>query len=160
MGRYLRRMAAAADEVASRRPYRMVFMLSIKLSYFQGRRWVQDQISTEFQNVSSSAFLRKPNPPSPPLEGGSHGGGGGGVFWNGAIHWITVNSSLLYFNVEEEVVKELPLPIDVDRSERISWYFGSLRDHLHLIETFRQKPGFSNIGFPMDPQFDIYELIS
>ncbi|OMO52202.1 hypothetical protein COLO4_37365 [Corchorus olitorius] len=77
-----------------------------------------------------------------------------GLFCNGFIHWINTmdkDSHSLYFNVEEEEVRELPMPpIPVGWEERRCRYFGESRGHLHLIESYG----------PRTTLLDIYEIES
>ncbi|XVF49414.1 hypothetical protein PTKIN_Ptkin04bG0010000 [Pterospermum kingtungense] len=77
----------------------------------------------------------------------------GGVFCNSAIHWLSPwGKTSLYFNVEEEMVRELPMPPVPDDWEdmRRCRYFGESRGHLHLIEIYR----------PPTTRFKVYEVES
>ncbi|XVF11232.1 hypothetical protein REPUB_Repub08aG0008600 [Reevesia pubescens] len=76
-----------------------------------------------------------------------------GVFCNGAIHWLTGwGTTSPYFNVEEEKLRELPMPPFPDDWEdlRMYVYFGESRGHLHLIEIYG----------PRTTQFNVYEIES
>ncbi|KAF7811483.1 cell division cycle protein 48-like protein [Senna tora] len=79
------------------------------------------------------------------------------VFWNGALHWLSIwGSPLLYFNVDEEEVKDMPMPSMVHHDDddwdqthqRQIEYFGESRDHLHLIEIYGRKT----------LEFNVYEM--
>ncbi|GKB73182.1 F-box protein-like protein [Tanacetum coccineum] len=52
-----------------------------------------------------------------------------GVYWNGAIHWAR-GSDPLYFNLEVEQLRKLPLPVTTMYS---LFYFGESRGHLHMV---------------------------
>ncbi|KAA3458166.1 F-box protein [Gossypium australe] len=80
-------------------------------------------------------------------------GFGGGVFCNGAIHWLGAwNNTSFYFNVQEEELRDLPMPPIPDDWEdlRRVLYFGESRNHLHLIEIYR----------PPTSRFSVYEVES
>ncbi|XP_065871766.1 F-box protein At5g07610 [Euphorbia lathyris] len=74
----------------------------------------------------------------------------GGVFWNGGIHWYTDSGPCLYFDVDEEEIKEMamPSPIPDDWYRRRVRYFGESRGHLQLIEIYH----------PPSTQFDVWEM--
>ncbi|XP_028123955.1 F-box protein At5g07610-like [Camellia sinensis] len=72
-----------------------------------------------------------------------------GVYWNGAIHWLSIRGDPLCFVVDKKCLQIMsmpPLPSGYDR--RWFNYFGESGDHLHLIERYR----------PPNTQFNIYEL--
>ncbi|XVF11277.1 hypothetical protein REPUB_Repub08aG0013000 [Reevesia pubescens] len=76
-----------------------------------------------------------------------------GVFCNGAIHWLTGwGTTSPYFNVEEEKLRQLPMPPFPDDWEdlRRYRYFGESRGHLHLIEIYG----------PRTIEFNVYEIES
>ncbi|KAJ8752832.1 hypothetical protein K2173_008567 [Erythroxylum novogranatense] len=74
-----------------------------------------------------------------------------GVFCNNAVHWISAWGHSLYFNIGEEKVKEMPMPpLPEGWEERRYVYFGSNRNHLHLVEIYS----------PPTTQFDVYEMKS
>jgi len=59
-----------------------------------------------------------------------------GVFWNGALHWISLRNSSFYFDIDQDIIKVMPMPptnpgIDKIRVE----YFGVCQGHLNLIQT-------------------------
>ncbi|TYH61452.1 hypothetical protein ES332_D07G053300v1 [Gossypium tomentosum] len=59
---------------------------------------------------------------------------GGGVFCNGAIHWLGAwNNTSFYFNVQDEELRDLPMPPIPDDWEdlRQCRYFGESQNHLH-----------------------------
>ncbi|MBA0878328.1 hypothetical protein Goshw_008195 [Gossypium schwendimanii] len=70
-----------------------------------------------------------------------------GVFWNGAIHWVSDWGDSLCFDVEEEQMRDIPMPSG-DGDVRLYRYFGESGDHLHLVEVY----GSDNL------QFDVYEM--
>ncbi|THF94268.1 hypothetical protein TEA_011494 [Camellia sinensis var. sinensis] len=58
-----------------------------------------------------------------------------GVYWNGAIHWLSIRGDPLCFVVDKKCLQIMsmpPLPSGYDR--RWFNYFGESGDHLHLIE--------------------------
>ncbi|OVA19258.1 F-box domain [Macleaya cordata] len=71
-----------------------------------------------------------------------------GVFWNGSLHWISLNESsesislseysLYYFDVGRELLKRMPVPLmpEYECETRKIAYFGECRGHLHLIEIY------------------------
>ncbi|KAF7811477.1 F-box protein [Senna tora] len=77
-----------------------------------------------------------------------------GVFWNGSVHWISDREKSLYFKVDEEEVRDMPMPSrdhvhhNVRNLRRRIDYFGEFRDHLHLIE----------IHGPRKLEFNVYEM--
>ncbi|KAK9291571.1 hypothetical protein L1049_019519 [Liquidambar formosana] len=72
-----------------------------------------------------------------------------GVFWNGAIHWVGDQGTSLCFDVDQERLRELPMPPLPDGLfEREVRYFGESQDHLHLVETYG----------PRTAQFNVYEM--
>ncbi|MBA0604338.1 hypothetical protein Godav_017005, partial [Gossypium davidsonii] len=80
-------------------------------------------------------------------------GYGGGLFCNGTIHWLgAYNNTSFYFNVEDEELRDLPMPPIPDDWEdlRRVLYFGESRNHLHLIEIYR----------PPTSRFSVYEVES
>ncbi|XWS60128.1 hypothetical protein CRYUN_Cryun07bG0007800 [Craigia yunnanensis] len=70
-----------------------------------------------------------------------------GVFWNGAIHWLSAWGDSLCFDVEEEQIRDMPMP-SVTGDGPLYRYFGESGGHLHLIEVY----GSDNL------QFDVYEM--
>ncbi|KAF7811479.1 F-box protein [Senna tora] len=75
-----------------------------------------------------------------------------GVFWNGAVHWLNKWENSVYFKVDEEQVRDLPMPSmehhDDGWNHRRIEYFGESNDHLHLIEIY----------WPWTTKFDVYEM--
>ncbi|KAA8533899.1 hypothetical protein F0562_031416 [Nyssa sinensis] len=72
-----------------------------------------------------------------------------GVYWNGAIHWISSWEDSLYFNVDEERLETMLMPLVPDGwDERRFGYFGESRDHLHLVEIYG----------PSTSRFNVYEM--
>ncbi|KDO52564.1 hypothetical protein CISIN_1g0405681mg, partial [Citrus sinensis] len=64
-----------------------------------------------------------------------------GVFWNGAINWESSSETSLYFDVDQEKVKEMPMPPIPDGWDRgIYQYFGESGGHLHLIDFYGTSP--------------------
>ncbi|XWS47701.1 hypothetical protein CRYUN_Cryun13aG0006700 [Craigia yunnanensis] len=70
-----------------------------------------------------------------------------GVFWNGAINWLSDWGGTLCFDVEEERIRDMPMP-SVNGDVRLYRYFGESGGHLHLIEIY----GSDNL------LFDVYEM--
>ncbi|MBA0821170.1 hypothetical protein Goarm_018042 [Gossypium armourianum] len=78
---------------------------------------------------------------------------GGGVFCNGAIHWLGAwNNTSFYFNVQDEELRDLPMPPIPDDWEdlRRYQYFSESQNHLHLIEIYQ----------PPTTRFCVYEIES
>ncbi|RVW80973.1 F-box protein [Vitis vinifera] len=72
-----------------------------------------------------------------------------GVYWNGAIHWISPREASLYFDLNEELVREMPMPpVPDDSNERGIRYFGESCGHLHLVEIYESST----------TQFNVYEM--
>ncbi|CAK9135123.1 unnamed protein product [Ilex paraguariensis] len=72
-----------------------------------------------------------------------------GVFWKGAINWASDWVNSLYFNVDEERLGTLPMPlVPVGVEDRMIGYFGESGDHLHLIEIYGRHI----------TQFNVYEM--
>lgn len=73
-----------------------------------------------------------------------------GVFWKGSIHWVNGdNRKSLYFDIDNEVVREMYLPRVPDGNKRSELsYFGESLGHLHLIEIYDRKCA----------KFDVYEM--
>ncbi|KAJ0098331.1 hypothetical protein Patl1_20703 [Pistacia atlantica] len=77
----------------------------------------------------------------------------GGVYWNGAIHWINFWQKSLYLDVEEEEVREMPMPPIPDGYEdRIFCYFGESGGHLHLVEIYNNLSVLFNV-FEMEKDY-------
>ncbi|KAI3965569.1 hypothetical protein MKX01_010526 [Papaver californicum] len=60
-----------------------------------------------------------------------------GVFWNGSLHWIDANASLVYFDIDREVIGEVSRPYqDIPRyfSDHTINSFGEFGGHLFCIE--------------------------
>ncbi|PON92420.1 F-box domain containing protein [Trema orientale] len=74
-----------------------------------------------------------------------------GVFWNGSVHWISIWGESVYFSVEEDRLRPMPMPPIPDDwdAESEYTYFGESGGHLHLID---------HIYNPHTPYFDVYEL--
>ncbi|WCJ36434.1 F-box family protein [Euphorbia peplus] len=74
----------------------------------------------------------------------------GGVFWNGGIHWYTDSGPCLYFDVDEEEMKEMPMPSPLPDEwiRRRVMYFRVSRGHLQLIEIYH----------PPSTRFDVWEM--
>ncbi|GMJ00167.1 hypothetical protein like AT5G07610 [Hibiscus trionum] len=71
-----------------------------------------------------------------------------GVFWNGAIHWLSDWGDSLCFEVEEEKMRDIPMPSVVNEDLKPYRYFGESGGHLHLVETC----GTENL------LFDVFEM--
>ncbi|CAL5364114.1 unnamed protein product [Camellia sinensis] len=73
----------------------------------------------------------------------------GGVYWNSALHWLSIREDSLCFDVDKECLQIMPMPpLPSGYDWRWFNYFGESGDHLHLIEKYR----------PPSMQFNIYEL--
>ncbi|CAK9146124.1 unnamed protein product [Ilex paraguariensis] len=60
-----------------------------------------------------------------------------GVFWNGSLHWVGRGDLSLRFDVERELLHEMPMPsIHEGWVERRLGYFGESGGHLYLIEIY------------------------
>ncbi|KAK8657874.1 hypothetical protein V6N13_036093 [Hibiscus sabdariffa] len=70
------------------------------------------------------------------------------VFWNGAIHWLSDWGDSLCFHVEEEKMRDIPMPSILDEDVRRCRYFGESRGHLHLVEIYG----------PDNLLFDVFEM--
>ncbi|KAI3942240.1 hypothetical protein MKW92_006407 [Papaver armeniacum] len=80
-----------------------------------------------------------------------------GVFWNGSLHWISVgefgkrnseSNAFVYFDTEQELVKEIPvppLPDNEDWPERKIGYFGEYKGHLHLVPIYNKYSTYIQI---------------
>ncbi|KAF8369587.1 hypothetical protein HHK36_032391 [Tetracentron sinense] len=74
------------------------------------------------------------------------------VYWNGAIHWIGMLETSLYFDIEQENLGTMPMPPKYEgQDEGGIVYFGESRGHMHLIEIY---------GPPATTQFDVLEMES
>lgn len=57
-----------------------------------------------------------------------------GVFWNGNLHWISVSSGTLCFDLDNECLRPvIPLPAAPSVEWCDIYYFGESGDHLYLI---------------------------
>ncbi|CAL5366786.1 unnamed protein product [Camellia sinensis] len=72
-----------------------------------------------------------------------------GVYWNGAINWFNSLGDSLYFNMEGERVRTIPMPLipHGDWKRRPFRYYGESNDHLHFVEIYGPRT-----------QFDVYEI--
>ncbi|KAK9292584.1 hypothetical protein L1049_020558 [Liquidambar formosana] len=72
-----------------------------------------------------------------------------GVFWNGALHWICCyHGPSLCFDVDQERLREIPMPPIPEFFQSEIRYFGESRDHLHIVA----------IRGPRLKKFDVYEM--
>ncbi|KAI3876699.1 hypothetical protein MKX03_034208 [Papaver bracteatum] len=63
--------------------------------------------------------------------------GRSGVYWNGCLHWISLRGSSLYYDINQELLKTLPMPpIPNGRHRRRIEYFGEYKGHMHLIDMY------------------------
>ncbi|XP_026458283.1 F-box protein At5g07610-like [Papaver somniferum] len=75
--------------------------------------------------------------------------GRSGVYWNGCLHWISLRESSLYYDINQEMFKTLPMPpIPNGRDRRRIEYFGEYKGHMHLIEMYG----------PFSTSFDILHM--
>lgn len=57
-----------------------------------------------------------------------------GVYCNGAVHWASQGEDSVYFDVESQCLRTLPMPPDSEDWEFGSVaYFGESRGHLHMV---------------------------
>ncbi|KAL9231145.1 hypothetical protein vseg_006403 [Gypsophila vaccaria] len=71
-----------------------------------------------------------------------------GVFCNGAVHWMRRTAKGLYFDVNAELLREMPKPPLKEAHSLVSCeYFGESQGHLHYA-----------ISSPELPYFDIFEM--
>ncbi|KAL7229415.1 hypothetical protein ACSBR2_008009 [Camellia fascicularis] len=72
-----------------------------------------------------------------------------GVYWNGAINWFNTLGDSLYFNMEDERVRTVPMPPipHGDWKRRPFRYYGESNDRLHFVEIYGPRI-----------QFDVYEI--
>ncbi|KAL7253715.1 hypothetical protein ACSBR1_008127 [Camellia fascicularis] len=70
----------------------------------------------------------------------------GGVYWNGAIHWLSIWGDSLCFDFDKECLQIMPMPpLPSGYDRRWFNYFGESGDHLHLIErTIAEHLNFYN----------------
>ncbi|OVA19254.1 F-box domain [Macleaya cordata] len=60
-----------------------------------------------------------------------------GVFWNGSLHWISLRDSSLYFDIDQELLKTMPMPpIPHGFGRTRIEYFGECKGHLFLIAIY------------------------
>ncbi|KAI3925518.1 hypothetical protein MKW92_025786, partial [Papaver armeniacum] len=86
-----------------------------------------------------------------------------GVFWNGCLHWISKFSTMedeapVYFDIEQDLVKPLPLPAVPNDDVWIFKYFGECRNHLYLVGVPGSCPKNYNI-FEMEKDYSGWNLI-
>ncbi|PON92422.1 LOW QUALITY PROTEIN: hypothetical protein TorRG33x02_117460 [Trema orientale] len=73
------------------------------------------------------------------------------VFWNGAVYWISRSETSLRFDIEEELLRETPMPLIPGGWEPSTVrYFGESHGHLNMI----------NFYLPRRIEFDVYEIES
>lgn len=71
-----------------------------------------------------------------------------GVFCNGAIHWMRRTTKGLYFNVEDEVLREMPKPPLKEGYSLVSCeYFGECQGHLYYV-----------VASPALPFLELFEM--
>ncbi|RVW23316.1 F-box protein [Vitis vinifera] len=73
-----------------------------------------------------------------------------GVFWNGAVHWISLSGASLYFGIDEGRIDTMPPPPPGPGGwgKRRIRHFGESGGHLHIIEIYG----------PRTTQFVVYEM--
>lgn len=70
-----------------------------------------------------------------------------GVFWNGAVHWVNYFRPSLYFNVDDEKLRKMPMPATpIPDVGRRLLYLDESRAHLHLVEIYGMT------------KFNVYEM--
>ncbi|OVA19253.1 F-box domain [Macleaya cordata] len=68
---------------------------------------------------------------------------GSGVFWNGSLHWIGSTGDSVYFDIDRELIRTMPMPpfpVEWDRRRRVK-YFWVYKGHMHLIEMYPHMKG-------------------
>ncbi|XP_026404774.1 uncharacterized protein LOC113299892 [Papaver somniferum] len=88
---------------------------------------------------------------------------GPGVFWNGCLHWISQFSIMedeasLYFDIEQDLVKPLPLPAVCNDNMWYIKYLGECRNHLYLVGALGSCPDNYSI-FEMEKDYSGWNLI-
>ncbi|EXC20947.1 F-box protein [Morus notabilis] len=79
----------------------------------------------------------------------------GGVYWNGTIHWISLQGIFYYFKLDEEQIREIRMsPVNRPCFFKRYRYFGESNGHLHLIDHVEDLESPS----PSPPCFDVYEM--
>lgn len=83
-----------------------------------------------------------------------------GVFWNGCSHWISTGDkeTSMYFDIERDLVKPLPLPLVPDDDVWDVMYFGECRNHLYLVGFFGSCPKNYHI-LEMETDYSGWNLI-
>ncbi|XP_026443451.1 F-box protein At5g07610-like [Papaver somniferum] len=83
-----------------------------------------------------------------------------GVFWNGCLHWISTgeNEASVYFDIEQDLVKPLPLPDVPNDDVWVFTYIGDCRNHLYLVGFLESCPRDYNI-FEMETDYSGWNLI-
>lgn len=72
-----------------------------------------------------------------------------GVYWNGSIHWFGWKDASPYFDMNKELVGEIPMPpLHPGMRERMITWFGESGGHLHLVDFFLNTRR----------QFNVYEM--
>ena len=75
-----------------------------------------------------------------------------GVFWDGAVHWISPWGPSLRFDVDEERMREMPMPPvphALEGIDRMFGYFGESRGRLHFVD---------NVLEPGKSRLNVYEM--
>ncbi|KAI3964398.1 hypothetical protein MKX01_028733 [Papaver californicum] len=57
---------------------------------------------------------------------------GCGVYWNGLLNWHNVHDSLVYFDIDRELIGAMPMPGKT--TIKNSLYFGACKGHLYYVE--------------------------
>ncbi|XP_071738824.1 F-box protein At5g07610-like [Rutidosis leptorrhynchoides] len=96
-----------------------------------------------------------------------------GVYWNGAFHWAPSCPNPMYLSLDDEQLKDLPLPstlpVRFGYFRKRPLYFGESRGHLHLVDTIHEKnPSSLNVyemlkdhsGWFIKYQLDFHELFA
>ncbi|XP_026442866.1 F-box protein At5g07610-like [Papaver somniferum] len=86
-----------------------------------------------------------------------------GVFWNGCLHWISIFSTMedeasVYFDIEQDLVKPLPLPAVPNDDVWNFKYIGECRNHLYLVGIIGSCPDNYSI-FEMEKDYSGWNLI-
>ncbi|KAL9341951.1 hypothetical protein Peur_065276 [Populus x canadensis] len=73
-----------------------------------------------------------------------------GVFLDGSVHWYSYAETSLYFHIDSQSVKKMPMPF-MFSWEGMDWdimYFGESRGHMHLVLTKNRS----------SLEFDVFEM--
>lgn len=75
----------------------------------------------------------------------------GGVYWNGAIHWFSMNGTLFYFKIDDERMRRRRMAPMTRKSRPYpsKRYFGESGGRMHLVDHIEDGDS---------PYFDVFEM--